>query len=603
MVKRYSRKPSKRKYKVSKRTRKNTRKRSKKKNTRKLRGGAKKVDITNEIQISNLDPNTINKDIDDEGITNPYLDPNTINKDIDDEGITNPLGESVDELSESDEMYPPDPDIQFEKDKMYAELLNLLDQVQTPEVKQKIKKLENALKERIEIEDKIISISRIESPGKKYYNTTNFSIHKILINISGKLTEIFDIRPTDRSKYCEELINIQEMLDMIKDEHLKRSNDTKDVNLLPDKEYLELLKIDLKKEKNDLTEMWNDSRFAEINFFGMYLTGKIFFTNVQALGKSDHPSLTHNPYHVLIMTYDYATNVCNFSNDPIGFKLDVNYSGTLKKLFEFKVDQRVIVDTTFIFKNGKHTWAHSTLLISEHFPDPDTGIYKKKLIFFNPDSKNHKKYNEFCFFISKYYMDNFGLPQGESQIPYEWVFSNRISSVYRFSIQEGRSCFLYSSKLWLLLILNPEIRAEILIEYLFSQSSNIMKQLIQTAYSSLYFIELFYKHVEKFIKDMETKMEEEERKNEIMNKKYKEVLSNQKVPLDIKRKYIDIIERRRLRMNTKKDQLKLYSKNNNEPSKAYKNISDYLDINGCPKLSLSGSVPVKLKYWKNLKNI
>ena len=44
MVKRYSRKPSKRKYKVSKRTRKNTRKRSKGKNTRKkLRGGSRLV--------------------------------------------------------------------------------------------------------------------------------------------------------------------------------------------------------------------------------------------------------------------------------------------------------------------------------------------------------------------------------------------------------------------------------------------------------------------------------------------------------------------------------------------------------------------------------
>ena len=44
MVKRYSRKPSKRKYKVSKRTRKNSRKRSKGKNTRKkLRGGSRLV--------------------------------------------------------------------------------------------------------------------------------------------------------------------------------------------------------------------------------------------------------------------------------------------------------------------------------------------------------------------------------------------------------------------------------------------------------------------------------------------------------------------------------------------------------------------------------
>ena len=73
------------------------------KNTRKkLRGGAKKVDIiTNETQISNLDPNTIIKDID-----------------VGD--ITNPLGESVDELSESDEMYPPDPDKQIKEDMMLS---------------------------------------------------------------------------------------------------------------------------------------------------------------------------------------------------------------------------------------------------------------------------------------------------------------------------------------------------------------------------------------------------------------------------------------------------------------------------------------------------
>jgi hypothetical protein len=46
MVKRYSRKPSKRKYKVSKRTKKNTRKRSKKKNTRKKLRGGSRVDFT-----------------------------------------------------------------------------------------------------------------------------------------------------------------------------------------------------------------------------------------------------------------------------------------------------------------------------------------------------------------------------------------------------------------------------------------------------------------------------------------------------------------------------------------------------------------------------
>ena len=144
-------------------------------------------------------------------------------------------------------------------------------------------------------------------------------------------------------------------------------------------------------------------------------------------------------------------------------------------------------------------------------------------------------------------MSHFGLPHGESQIPYKWVNSNRISSVYRFSIQEGPTCFLYSCKLWLLLILNPEISAEKLIVYLFSQSSNITKQLIQTAYSSLYFIELFYRYAEEYIKNMR-----------IGGDKYKSYLENK-----------------------------------DEPSKAYKKISDYLDINGCPKLSLSGSVPVK----------
>ena len=156
MVKRYSRKSSKKQYKVLKRrTRKNSRKRSKKKNTRKkLRGGAKKVDIiTNETQISNLDPNTIIKD-------------------IDVGGITNPLG--VDEKSESDEMYPLDPDIQIQRDMILARKLDLEGQDQTPEVIKEIKELENALIEPIQVEDKIISISPIESLGnKEYYNTTN----------------------------------------------------------------------------------------------------------------------------------------------------------------------------------------------------------------------------------------------------------------------------------------------------------------------------------------------------------------------------------------------------------------------------------------------
>ena len=495
MVKRYSRKSSKKQYKVFKRrTRKNSRKRSKKKNTRKkLRGGAKKEDIiTNETQISNLDPNTIIKD-------------------IDVGGITNPLG--VDEKSESDEMNPSDPDIQMERDMILARKLNLENEVQTPEVKQEIEELENALKiEPIQVEDKIISISPIESLGnKEYYNTTNFSVFEILINISGKLTKICDIRPTDSSKYCEELYYSSET------------------------------------EKENLTKMWLETNFTYLNFFGSYLPFKIFFANKEALGEKSE-GFPHKRLLGLIMKYEYEKGVCNKYDGSIDLEYDVSFSETLKKLFEFKVDQRVVAHTSFLFLiKGKPIGAHSTLLISEHFPDPVTGIYKKKLIFFNPDSQNHKTYNKFRFFINRYYMDNFGLPQGESQIPYKWVFSNRISSAYRFSIQEGPTCRLYSYKLWLLLILNPEISAEKLIVYLFSQSSNITKQLIQTAYSSLYFIELFYRYAEEYIKNMR-----------IGGDKYKSYLENK-----------------------------------DEPSKAYKKISDYLDINGCPKLSLSGSVPVK----------
>ena len=188
----------------------------KKKNTRKkLRGGAKKEDIiTNETQISNLDPNTIIKD-------------------IDVGGITNPLGESVDEQSESDEMYPPDPDIQIQRDMILARKLNLENEVQTPEVKQEIERLNEALEiEPIHIEDKVIDITPIESLGnKEYYNTTNFSIHEVLINISGKLTKICDIRPTDSSKCCEELYYSSET------------------------------------EKENLTKMWLETNFTYLNFF------------------------------------------------------------------------------------------------------------------------------------------------------------------------------------------------------------------------------------------------------------------------------------------------------------------------------------------------
>ena len=306
-------------------------------------------------------------------------------------------------------MSPFNKEIQIQRDKDFARILELEGKVQTQAVKQEIKELNEALEiEPIKIEDEIISISPIKSLGNKeedeiltYYNTTNFSVFEVLINIFGKLTKIYDIRPSDPTKYCGEL------------------------STAPTRPGI----IDGPDEKAKLFNFYKNSGLVSFDFFGTYLTLKTF-----SLGEKS-VSFPHKRLLALMMKYEYTSNTCYFSSDKY-FNVDDTLETILEELFEFKVDKRFVVYFPFMFyKKKKYISGHSTLLISEYFPDPKTGVYKKKLIFYNPNSDNHIKYKTFSLFINRYYMDYYGHSRGETHVPFEWVFSNRISSVYRFSIQ------------------------------------------------------------------------------------------------------------------------------------------------------------------------
>ena len=183
---------------------------------------------------------------------------------------------------------------------------------------------------------------------------------------------------------------------------------------------------------------------------------------------------------------DYNEELRKYSFETLTYTKPIEYTDVLKKLFTFEKGKRTIVDL-FIPR-------HACLLISEKFKNPITQLYEDKIIFYNPNSAVVEKYRDIRVFID----DEYKRITGNRELYYRWIESDKINEQYNFSIQRGPTCQLYSYKLWLLTILNPEIPTEILIDYSYNQSNNIEKQYLLTFYSSLFFIELFFKYFPTF---------------------------------------------------------------------------------------------------------
>ena len=388
-----------------------------------------------------------------------------------------------------------------------------------------------------------------------YYNTHNFTVYNLswfntyVNRTSGeKMQEnilIKDIRPNDPSKFCKVFPHISEkilsapqqrFLDTATIEQLRRKHKTvfkptsKDNvvytrhNLNYDYGTIPMLKqiarsfdipeailtdsdssrnqteqlIDYildysnytteERIKKDLKEIfhheevnhmirktWNRMDFNTNSYFA-YIAQKIFLTNIEYKLKS----VPDNAYNCIPFNYD-KTSGYSYDTNPgrNAFTADIPYDEVLSRIFDVKPGKRVITEL--------HLPGHSCLLISQYFKDK-YGL-RNKLIFYNPNSSSSNVYRRIKSFIEQKYTDI-----KKTQWPFIWINSDEISDS-KYSVQKGPTCSLFSKKLWLLLVLNPTIDAEILINYSFNQTNNIVKQHILTFYSIIYFVELFLEKI------------------------------------------------------------------------------------------------------------
>lgn len=336
-----------------------------------------------------------------------------------------------------------------------------------------------------------------------YYTTENFCVYDLIYfhTLEGETkqfnakTKINDIRPRLKENFCsnfphlkdKELLPIhQNFLDIATDEQLREkynellpsSNALPKINTIKRKLKEEMNKLEL---RNILKNIWNITHFNYPDIFGFYAK-KVFFTRMQTkLGMVDEEQ-----HYLLRLDYNSSNKTFSFDQRRIyelsSTAVQLTHEFVLKKLFKFTRDKRVVVELGIP--------GHACLLISEHFCNLVTNIYEKKIIFYNPSSSDLLKYRYLKTFIGNEYKKICGT----ESIDYIWVASNKIRKQYDFSIQEGPTCSLFTQKLCLLTILNPDTPVEILIDYSFNQTSDDEKQYILIYYSILYFIELFMKY-------------------------------------------------------------------------------------------------------------
>lgn len=376
------------------------------------------------------------------------------------------------------------------------------------EINMRITKLQESIDELIidDLENEptlIVDKPICEDELYSYYTTENFCVYDLTYfhtlewetkQFNAK-TKIKDIRPRLRENFCSifphlketELLPIhQNFLDKATDEQLRKKYN----ELLPSSNALpkiNTIKRKLKEEMNNLELMnmikntWNITHFNYPDIFGFYAK-KVFFTRMQTkLGMVDEEQ-----HYLLRLDYNSSKKTFSFDERRIyelsSTAIQQSNEFVLEKLFKFTRGKRVVVDLGIP--------GHACLLISEHFCNLVTNIYEKKIIFYNPSSRELLKYRYLKTFIGNEYKKI----SGSKSIDYTWIASNKISTQYDFSIQEGPTCSLFTQKLCLLTILNPETPVEILIDYSFNQTSDNEKQYILIYYSILYFIELFMKY-------------------------------------------------------------------------------------------------------------
>lgn len=398
-----------------------------------------------------------------------------------------------------------------------------------------------------------------DSDPLSYYNTKNFSVYNLSIdNITGKgkneILNLVDIRPNDPSKFCDSFPHLSEKLlsppqqnfldrateEQLRDYHKIKLGRTSEQNTvfemlkgvssiprlkmiakdleIPDSKInsidaffdtelelkvgmlknfilessqltkIELIKRDLRDHfhRNEIEQMinktWGRMQFHTSHYLA-FISMKYFFTNLQ----NDLNLTPDNKFCYIVLQYTHS----QYSYYPNNFFKDIEYDDVLVRLFNVEPGKRVIVEV-FLRIGGRDD--HSCLLISQNFD----GL--RKIIFYNPNSGTDYIYRNIKTFIVNKYNEFVrgsiirGNIWNEDSIPYIWKDSNEISSA-KYSIQRGPTCSLFSRKLWLLLVLNPNIDVEVLIDYSFNQSNNIVKQHILTFYSILYFIELFLEKI------------------------------------------------------------------------------------------------------------
>lgn len=399
----------------------------------------------------------------------------------------------------------------FVRERERLELVGPADALQ--EINTRITKLQENIDELIMDDDEIYPIlildKRIcDDELYSYYTTENFCVYDLTYfhtleeetkQFNAK-TKIKDIRPRLEENFCSNFPHLKDMellpihknfLDTATDEQLRKKYNEllSSTNALPKNTIKRKLKEEMNKLelRNMITNTWNITHFRYPDIFGFYAK-KVFFTRMQTkLGMIDEEQ-----HYLLRLDYNSARRTFSFNRQTLYLSgpavVQLSYEIVLEKLFKFTRDKRVVVDFEMPVQVDHRPVHHACLLISEYFCNPVTHIYEKKIILYNPNSSFKRRYKDLKIFINQEYKKK------NKNIDYTWIESNKISKQYDFSIQVGPTCSLFTQKLWLLTILNPETPAEILIDYSFNQTSEDEKQYILTYYSILHFIELFMKY-------------------------------------------------------------------------------------------------------------